>query len=333
MRGLLALFVLETFASALAASATEEDVHKVEVPVSRTGSVTTTAPSVKLTSCPADGGVFVTDALFLSVEFGGGFQLGGDHSRSVCFTVNGFARQCHSSYPPQWLCPELFATPAALPDPSDKVHVSVEIVEGDGDVLGSTNCSFIARRWGVKAKGEDGETKETVRGRRPIVIDAVMVFDEVDMLELRMHELAPLDDDGNVLEDPSADLFLVVESEITHSGKRKEMYFGDVLSEPSSRFLPWKERILHVVLHDMDFPAELREGEGVYSSQHSREIFQRNQLVRALGPGGMADLAASKIGLRKLSEGLDASLDIVVFGDADEIPSPAALRSLRSAGW
>ena len=345
---------------------------QVEVPVSATGSAQTEeVPSVRITSCPIDQQVLVTDALVVSVSFGGGFQLGGDRARSVCFTINGFARECHSSYPPQWLCPELFATPAALPsnEESEDVRVLAEIMEGDGTtLLGSAECSFVARRWGVEVEvaREQGAEEQQERGqsqgeeeqeqegqeeeeeekqeekeggtghslpRRPILVDAVMVFDEVDMLELRMRELAPLDGGGKVVDDPSADLFLVVESEITHSGKQKEMYFGDVLAEPSSRFLPWKDRILHVVLRDDDFPPGLREGQGVYMSQHSREVFQRNQLLRALGPGGAADLAAVKVGLRAPGEGLDGSLDIVVFGDADEIPSPAAMRALRRAGW
>ena len=305
---------------------------EVEVPASGSsaGNNLPTVPSLIITSCPtSDGTVLYTDALVLSVSFGGDFRLGGVNGRAVCFTVNGFARKCHSSYPPQWLCPELFTTAAALPaDGSEHVRILAEITEGDGTVIATSQCSFFARRWSEKAK----EKKASEERRLPIVIDAVMVFDEVDMLELRMRELAPINEEGDILDNPSADLFLIVESEITHSGKRKDMYFADMLYEPNSRFLPWKDRILHIVVRDVDFPRGLRQGEGVYMSQHSREVFQRNQLVRALRRGGIADLVVGKIGLREPGEGLDHGLDIVVFGDADEIPSPVAMEALRSSG-
>lgn len=53
-------------------------------------------------------------------------------------------------------------------------------------------------------------------GHHPVVLDAVLMSNELDLLEIRMNEL-----------DNVVDRFLIVESNATFTGLRKETYYAD----------------------------------------------------------------------------------------------------------
>lgn len=71
------------------------------------------------------------------------------------------------------------------------------------------------------------------------VFDCCMVFDEIDMLELRMSIL------NNVV-----DTFVIVESGMTHSGLPKGAPVGDALQTP--RFAPFADKIIYSYTDHLD---------------------------------------------------------------------------------
>lgn len=62
--------------------------------------------------------------------------------------------------------------------------------------------------------------------------DCCMVFDEIDMLELRLNILAPV-----------VDYFVIVEAGMTHSGQPKRPVIGDALQ--TRRFAPFADKIIY----------------------------------------------------------------------------------------
>lgn len=114
-----------------------------------------------------------------------------------------------------------------------------------------------------------------------MIYDGFLFFNELDILEIRLNEL-----DGLV------DRFILVESNLTHSGKPKPMWFRDN-KHRFERFLP---KITHIEVLDMP----------VTDDPWVREIHQRNAMMRGIpkdGPGS----------------------DLLISGDLDEIPRRSAI--------
>jgi beta-1,4-mannosyl-glycoprotein beta-1,4-N-acetylglucosaminyltransferase len=120
-------------------------------------------------------------------------------------------------------------------------------------------------------------------------LDAFSFFNELDLLEVRLHEL-----------DAVVDHFIIVESRVTHSRVPKPLYFEE--NRPRfERFLP---KITTVAL-DADYMLS-RSGD----SHWDRETLQRDSLMSAL-------------------EALDLGADdLVIISDLDEIPRAEAVRRL-----
>lgn len=125
------------------------------------------------------------------------------------------------------------------------------------------------------------------------VFDCFPFFNELDLLEFRLKFL-----------DPFVDHFVIAESNLTHSGKTKPYYF----KENRERFLPWEKKIIYI-------PVEQNADQLVFeetshytptAASWKLENEQRNSLLRA------AD---------NMQED-----DLVIMGDLDEIPAPAAIR-------
>lgn len=122
-----------------------------------------------------------------------------------------------------------------------------------------------------------------------MIYDTFPFYNEISLLELRLAEL------GGVV-----DRFVLCEAPFTHSGKPKPLYFQEN-KERFSKFLP---KIIHLVAKDFP-PADFSKlGESWVYERH-----QRDWIAHAL-----ADCRDS---------------DIVIHGDADEIPSAAAVRAYR----
>lgn len=96
------------------------------------------------------------------------------------------------------------------------------------------------------------------------VWDCFMFFNELDMLELRLHEMAEV-----------ADRFVLVESPWTHQGGRKELVYW----ENRERFAAFADRIVHVIAD------ERREG-----LTWDQESYQRNCILNGLGDAAAEDV-------------------------------------------
>ena len=90
-----------------------------------------------------------------------------------------------------------------------------------------------------------------------MIVDTFMFFNELDILEMRFKKL-----------DPFVNLFILVESDVTHNSKPKPLFF----EENKSRFEKWLPKIRHVVAKNM--PTD--------KNPWSREKYQRHCLLEAM---------------------------------------------------
>jgi beta-1,4-mannosyl-glycoprotein beta-1,4-N-acetylglucosaminyltransferase len=126
----------------------------------------------------------------------------------------------------------------------------------------------------------------------PKTFDCILFFDEVDLVEIRLHELADV-----------VDYHVIVEATMTLSGRPRELCFnlGD------ARWDSFREKIIYVPVHDM--PSE--------GGDWNREYFQRNAILRALD------------GLSIVGNTVCSREDLVLLSDADEIPRASAVRRFQ----
>lgn len=105
-----------------------------------------------------------------------------------------------------------------------------------------------------------------------MIFDCFTFFNELDILEIRLNEMAPV-----------VDRFVLVEARKTFQGADKPLYFD----ENKARFAPFLDKIEHVIV---DFP----EDPGLYrkatSQAWAREYYQRDQIARGLTAAKADDL-------------------------------------------
>jgi beta-1,4-mannosyl-glycoprotein beta-1,4-N-acetylglucosaminyltransferase len=115
--------------------------------------------------------------------------------------------------------------------------------------------------------------------------DCFSFFNELDLLEIRLHTL-----------DKVVDKFILAEAPYTHTGNPKPLYY----SENKERFAEFNDRIIHIVVDDFpDMPKDMTTREKAWI----RENWQRNAIIRGLPQNIKND-------------------DILLISDLDEIPSP-----------
>jgi beta-1,4-mannosyl-glycoprotein beta-1,4-N-acetylglucosaminyltransferase len=133
-----------------------------------------------------------------------------------------------------------------------------------------------------------------------VLIDAFPFFNELDVLEIRLAELAPI-----------VDKFVIVECKETYGGDLKPLY----LQSNWSRFKPWHDKIVTAVLQRLepDLPVTIHEykpginASDIRTAGRAREAYARNAMlpvILSLNPGPE---------------------DYLSFGDCDEIPRASAL--------
>lgn len=127
-----------------------------------------------------------------------------------------------------------------------------------------------------------------------MIIDCFTYFNEEDLLEVRLATL-----------DSVVDQFILVEAELTQTGKPKPLYFANRSTEPD-RFAKWRHKILNVIVPAQECPSN--EG-----NLWAMENFQRNYIKR-----GIEHLRT--VGGHKIT-----STDVVMISDLDEIPDPDAV--------
>ena len=91
-----------------------------------------------------------------------------------------------------------------------------------------------------------------------MIYDCIPFFNELDILKLRMHIMAPY-----------VDKFVIEEAALTFSGEPKQMIFAN--NRPM--FAEFEDKILYVAVEDS--PSDI-------TTTHERDRFQKNQLIRAL---------------------------------------------------
>lgn len=93
-----------------------------------------------------------------------------------------------------------------------------------------------------------------------MIIDAFPLFQELDLLEIRLRELYHF-----------VDRFVITEAPVTHKGDPKPLH----LAENRARFAKWMDKIDYIPVLDMP------GGEGIAAIRR-REMWQRNALLRGL---------------------------------------------------
>lgn len=115
-----------------------------------------------------------------------------------------------------------------------------------------------------------------------MLVDAFTFYNELDILELRLCVL-----------DAHVDRFIIVESELTHAGGPKELFF----EKNKQRYAQWLDKITHIIVRVEDMPID--------KNPWSREKYQRDCILQ---------------GLKSVPD--DA---IVMLSDVDEIPDMARI--------
>lgn len=141
--------------------------------------------------------------------------------------------------------------------------------------------------------------KQTVSLAKPTVplvkrkiVDCFLFYDELDMLEYRLHLLNDV-----------VDLFMIVESTHSHKGLVKPLIF----EQNRERFSVFEHKILHVVVKDSPFPnADVTKNEQWKNENHHR--IRISHEIEKLG----------------LSEE-----DVFTITDLDEIPDPSTLYQIK----
>lgn len=118
---------------------------------------------------------------------------------------------------------------------------------------------------------------------KPLVFDCFCFFNEHDLLKLRLETLWD-----------AVDVFVLVESSFTFSGKPKPLHYD------ATRFAQYSDKIRHIIVKD--FP-------GGNTDAWLNERFQRNAIER-----GLADASPQ---------------DWIIVGDVDEIPNPERIREFN----
>ena len=116
-----------------------------------------------------------------------------------------------------------------------------------------------------------------------MVYDCFQFFNELDILKIRM----------NVLNDV-VDRFVISESTVTFSGKKKPLYFA----ENRERFSEFDNKIVHQIVQDTP----------------DVDPFQRDSF--------------QKCAVKRPLEKMCTDDDIIIFSDVDEIPNPEVLKNI-----
>lgn len=124
-------------------------------------------------------------------------------------------------------------------------------------------------------------------------IDCFIFYNELDMLEYRLHNLYKY-----------IDYFVLVESTKTFIGKNKQLYYN----ENKERYKKYADKIIHIIVDDLKSETNL---DIKLEEQWDNEKYQRNCIDRGL------------IQLKLHDE------DIILISDVDEIPNTNAIKYVR----
>ncbi len=125
-----------------------------------------------------------------------------------------------------------------------------------------------------------------------MIYDCFTLFHELDILEIRLHELNDI-----------VDKFVICEAKYTHSGQPKELFF----QKNKKRFEKFLPKIIHLVCNK--FP-NMTYAPGDKKKSRLNENYQRDYLKH-----GLTDCK---------------STDIIIISDLDEIPRKTTIQNIIS---
>lgn len=132
------------------------------------------------------------------------------------------------------------------------------------------------------------------------IIDCFTFHNEIELLYYRLSILYDI-----------VDFFVIVESNITHSGKKKDLIFESI--KKTDRFIPFQNKIIYIVDNGL-VENPIIENYKYTNSIWKNENHQRNSI---------------NDGIEKIKHILVAT-DFIIISDVDEIPKPSMLQELKS---
>tara|TARA_R110002012_G_scaffold19220_2_gene69771 strand:- start:456 stop:1313 length:858 start_codon:yes stop_codon:yes gene_type:complete len=147
------------------------------------------------------------------------------------------------------------------------------------------------------------------------IYDCFNFFNELDILELRL----------NTLYD-HVDFFVIVESDVTHSGEPKKFFY----EEHRERFSKFADKILNykILNTPSDFINLPETDEEELKKVYTYIETQSNRFNRATQLDYGRDFFQKESVRRALAYCKDD--DIIMFSDADEIPNPEFLKTIKN---
>jgi len=175
--------------------------------------------------------------------------------------------------------------------------VNHHVVQSVSETGTMENLSAVSK----KVTGDHSEKSSTgvfkgMRKQPAFIVDVSVFSFDLDALEIRLHELS------NV-----ADLFALIESPVTHQNHVKPLVWARNKDKP--RFRAFQDRVLHVVVNDLDVMKHLRAPSGNLTSSAKESVRKGTE---KLGQMLQSLLSSPHLNGREL---------VVNFGHADEIPS------------
>jgi beta-1,4-mannosyl-glycoprotein beta-1,4-N-acetylglucosaminyltransferase len=147
------------------------------------------------------------------------------------------------------------------------------------------------------------------------IYDCFNFFNELDILEIRLNTLYEY-----------VDYFVIVESNVTHSGEQKPFYF----EENKERFSKFLNKIIAYKVYDTptDFVNLKINEDNTLMLINGFIENQTNRFNRSTQPDYGRDFFQKECVRRPLVNCSDE--DIIIISDADEIPNPEMLKNLKN---
>ena len=167
-----------------------------------------------------------------SLRLPDGYTLDGTRGRKICFRTESHYECFERSKSPMWTYDSAFNTYFTGIVRSGRTEATLH---EDGKIIDTAACE-------LKLEPFSGASVASTARSDVRVVDAIMIFDEVELANMRFRVL-----------DDTVDAFVVVESELTHSGKRKPLYFQRALQTFPKHL---RDKIIHVVVPENDYHIE-----------------------------------------------------------------------------
>lgn len=138
-----------------------------------------------------------------------------------------------------------------------------------------------------------------------MIIDTFIFYNELDLLNYRL----------NLLYDV-VDYFVIVEATLTHSGKPKKLFF----EENKESFSRFSDKIVHIVVTNLYENIDTSTNSETFKNEH----LHRNSID--VGIQVIENILSNKNPQQKLGDN-----DLIIVSDADEIPDPITLESIKKS--